>query len=69
MSNDHLAKLEEKVQHVVDTVSIQKMELEELREQKAKLEEENATLREELANWSDRLGSLLGRLEGVAEEV
>ncbi|MGI0116823.1 cell division protein ZapB [Zooshikella sp. RANM57] len=69
MSNDHLAKLEEKVQHVIDTVGIQKMELEELREQKSKLEDENATLREELANWSDRLGSLLGRLEGVAEEV
>lgn len=69
MSTDHLARLEEKIQQVVDTVSLQRMELEELREEKARLEEENSILKEEMGQWSQRVGSILGKLDAMAEET
>ncbi|WP_163833508.1 cell division protein ZapB [Spartinivicinus ruber] len=69
MSTDHLARLEEKIQQVVDTVSLQRMEIEELREEKARLEEENNILKEEMGQWSQRVGSILGKLDAMAEEA
>ncbi|MCX4029952.1 cell division protein ZapB [Endozoicomonas sp. SM1973] len=69
MSTDHLARLEEKIQQVVDTVSLQRMEIEELREEKARLEEENNILKEEMGQWSQRVGSILGKLDAMAEET
>ncbi len=69
MSIETLTQLEGKIQNAVDTISLQKMELEELRENNDRLEAENAELREELQAWGDRVRSLLGKLDTLPEEV
>lgn len=62
-------QLEEKIQNAVETIGIYRLELEELRETKARLEKENADLRSELQSWSEKVGTLLGRLETVQEDT
>ncbi len=69
MSIESLSQLEEKIQSAIDTIGIYRLEVDELREAKEKLERENIELRTELESWSERVGSLLGRLETVQEEV
>ena len=68
MSIESLSQLETKVQNAIETIGIYRMELEELREAKNKLEQENTSLRNELQSWSEKVGSLLGRLDAVQEE-
>ncbi len=69
MSIESLSQLEEKIQSAIDTIGIYRLEVDELREAKEKLERENNELRTELESWSERVGSLLGRLETVQEEA
>ncbi len=68
MSIESLSQLEAKIQSAIETIGIYRMELEELREAKNKLEQENSSLRNELQSWSDKVGALLGRLDAVQEE-
>ena len=68
MSIESLSQLEAKIQSAIETIGIYRMELEELREAKNKLEQENISLRNELQSWSDKVGALLGRLDAVQEE-
>ncbi len=69
MSIESLTQLESKIQSAIETMGIYRLEIDELREAKTKLEAENAELRKELQSWSDTVGSLLGRLETVGEET
>ena len=69
MSIETLSQLESKIQNAVDTISLQKMELEELRESNERLEAENVELREELQAWGDRVRSLLGKLDTLPADV
>lgn len=69
MSIESLTQLESKIQSAIETIGIYRLELDELREAKSKLEQENTELRKELQSWSDTVGSLLGRLDTVSEET
>ena len=68
MSIESLVQLESKIQSAIDTIGIYQMEIEELHEAKKKLEKENSELRAELEAWSERVGSLLGRLDTAQTE-
>lgn len=63
MSIESLVQLESKIQSAIDTIGIYRLEVDELHEAKEKLEKENSELRSELQAWSERVGSLLGRLD------
>ena len=69
MSIESLTQLESKIQSAIETIGIYRLELDELREVKTKLEKENTDLRNELQSWSDKVGALLGRLDTVQEEA
>ena len=79
MSLEVFEKLESKVQQAIDTITLQQMEIEELKEKNSslaqevqnaqhsreELERENNQLREQQNGWQDRLQALLGRMEEV----
>ena len=69
MSIESLTQLESRIQSAIETIGIYRLELDELRETKEKLEKENTDLRNELQSWSDKVGALLGRLDTVQEET
>lgn len=77
MSIESLVQLESKIQSAIETIGIYRLEVDELRletdelrDTKEKLEKENSELRSELQAWSERVGSLLGRLDTAqAEDV
>ncbi len=69
MSIESLGQLESKIQNAIDTIALHKMEVEELREAKTRLEEENAQLKQELQAWTERVSSLIGKLDSLAEEA
>ncbi|GAA4649242.1 MULTISPECIES: cell division protein ZapB [Kistimonas] len=69
MSIESLGQLESKIQNAIDTIALNKMEVEELREAKTRLEEENAQLKQELQAWTERVSSLIGKLDSLAEEA
>ncbi|MFC0336576.1 cell division protein ZapB [Kushneria avicenniae] len=54
MSNELLEQLEQRVNSAVDTIEMQRMELDELRQ-------ENERLKNERQQWESRLGGLLER--------
>lgn len=54
MSNELFEQLEQRVNTAVDTIEMQRMELDELRQ-------ENERLKNERQQWESRLGSLLER--------
>ncbi|ART63733.1 cell division protein ZapB [Kushneria marisflavi] len=54
MSNELFEQLEQRVNSAVDTIEMQRMELEELRQ-------ENERLKNERQQWESRLGGLLER--------
>ncbi len=54
MSNELFEQLEQRVNSAVDTIEMQRMELEELRQ-------ENERLKGERQQWESRLGGLLER--------
>ncbi len=69
MSIETLNQLESKIQNAVETIGLYRLELDELREIKEKLEKENSELRCELQSWSEKVGTLLGRLDTVHAET
>ncbi len=82
MSIEALSQLEEKVQSAVETMSLYRLEIEELREAKARaekeleevkntitqLEEEKQIMQQEQQSWNDKVGSLLSKLEDIEQE-
>jgi len=67
MSIDVLEQLESKIQILLDSVGMQQLELEELREQKQVIEQENESLKQEQQQWQERLRHLLGKIEEVED--
>lgn len=79
MSFEVFEKLEVKVQQAIDTITLLRMELDELNEKNNQLTQElqqmessqqtlaqeNAQLREERQQWQERLHNLLGRMNEV----
>jgi len=79
MSFEVLEQLESKIQTAVDTITLLQMEVEELKEDKAKLAEEANMLRsqreeleqkaqqvqQEHAQWQERIRALLGKMDDV----
>lgn len=69
MSIENLGQLESKIQNVIDAMALNRMEIEELREAKTRMEEENAQLKKEMQAWAERVTSLVGKLDSLAEEA
>ncbi|WP_257275442.1 MULTISPECIES: cell division protein ZapB [unclassified Endozoicomonas] len=69
MSIESLSQLENKLQNLIDKLELTRMELEELRSTNNRLEDENTHLKQELSSWSDRVGTLLGKLDSVSDEA
>ncbi len=69
MSIESLGQLENKLQNLIDKLELTRMELEELRSTNTRLEDENTHLKQELSSWSERVGSLLGKLDSVSDEA
>ena len=79
MSFEVLEQLESKIQTAVDTITLLQMEVEELKEDKVKLEIEAIELRsqreeleqksqqaqQEHAQWQERIRALLGKMDEV----
>ncbi|MGX8939994.1 septal ring assembly protein ZapB [Symbiopectobacterium sp. Eva_TO] len=79
MSFEVFEKLEAKVQQAIDTITLLKMEIEELKEKNGQLSQEvqqaaesretlvreNEHLKEEQVVWQERLRALLGKMEEV----
>lgn len=69
MSFEVLEQLEAKVQSAVDSITLLKMEMDELKAQNAQLREENQQLRNDHLAWQDRLRALLGKMDQMDEQV
>ncbi len=67
MSIENLSQLESKIQNAIDTIGLQKMEIDELREQNAQLQAEKQRLQEEQQAWNSKIQGLLGQLDQVSE--
>ncbi|ACO74929.1 cell division protein ZapB [Laribacter hongkongensis] len=65
MSTELLDQLETRIGALTDQVMLMKMEIDELKAQHTMLNEENQKLRDERKQWSERLQSLLGKLEQI----
>jgi len=82
MSLEALEQLEQKVQMAIDTIALQQMEIDELKEKnrqleqstqdlkngRVSLEEENAALRKEHDEWQEKIQSLLGKIDNAQVE-
>ncbi|MGB0894180.1 MAG: cell division protein ZapB [Parashewanella sp.] len=62
MSLELLSKLEKKIQAALDTIELQKLELEEEKQKTIELTEKNEQLRQELNSWNDKVSGLVGLL-------
>ncbi|AWK13423.1 cell division protein ZapB [Candidatus Fukatsuia symbiotica] len=67
MAFEVFEKLEAKVQQTIDTITLLKMEIEELKEQNRTQAEKNEQLKREEHVLQERLGQLLSKIEGVEE--
>ena len=65
MSTELLDQLETRIGALTDQVMLMKMEIDELKAQHTMLNEANQKLRDERKQWSERLQSLLGKLEQI----
>ncbi len=68
MSIQSLAQLESRLQNLIDKLELSRMELEELKVANKELEEENTHLKHELHTWSEKVSSILGKLNTLADE-
>lgn len=62
MSIESLGQLESKIQNVIDSLALHKMEAEELREANTRLKEENTQQKQELKTYAERVNGLLEKL-------
>lgn len=65
MSFEILEQFETKIHNLVESLGMQQLELDELREQKQALEQDNASLVQERQQWQERLQNLLAKVEEV----
>ncbi len=65
MSNRLLEKLETKLDEVIETIEILRLQVEELEEKNTLLSEENSTLKGRQVQWEQGLTTLLNKLDNV----
>ena len=68
MFTESLARIESRLQNLIDQLELSKMEVEDLRVENTRLVEENAHLQQELANWGEQLSSLVNKLDEVSQD-
>ena len=68
MFTESLARIESRLQSLIDQLELSKMEVEDLRSENTRLVEENAHLQQELATWGEKLSSLVSKLDEVSQE-
>jgi len=64
MSDHLLLKLENKIDDVIETLEILRLQMEDLEEKNSLLEKENSTLKKRQVHWEQSLNALLGKLDG-----
>ncbi|PVZ67724.1 cell division protein ZapB [Pelagibaculum spongiae] len=69
MALEQLTQLEGRISEVMELLSLQKMEIEELRETKSDLEADNQRLKDDIKSWEEQLSGILGKLGSVEEEA
>ena len=67
MSLELLAKLETKIQAALETIELQKLELEEEKLKSAQLQQQVEQLQQELTSWNDKVTGLVGLLNNEFE--
>ena len=67
MSLELLSKLETKIQAALETIELQKMELEEEKQKSAQLQQQNEQLQQELNSWNEKVTGLVGLLNNEVE--
>lgn len=65
MSNELLQRLEEKIDNVLETVELLRLQNEELEEKYAKLIEDNTSLKNKHTAWEQNLTNMLEKLDAV----
>lgn len=68
MFTESLARIESRLQNLIDQLELSKMEVEDLRSENTRLVEENARLQQELASWGEQLSSLVNKLDEVSQD-
>ena len=68
MSLELLSKLESKIQNALEAIELQKMEIEELKQQNSELSEQNEKLKQDLSSWNDKVNGLVGLLNDEIDE-
>ena len=76
MTLDLLDKLESQIQNALETIALQQMEVDELKEDKqvlllknTQLQEDNIKLTEEHQQWQSRLSILVGKIESSEDTL
>lgn len=69
MSNRLLEKLESKIDDVIETVEIMRLQIEELEEKNATLQAENAIFKSRQSEWEQGLTTLLNKLDDISPEA
>ncbi len=68
MSLELLSKLETKIQAALETIELQRMELDDEKQKNVKLAEQNQQLQQDLNSWSDKVSGLVGLLNDEVTE-
>ena len=68
MSMHLLEQLEAKIDDVIETIEIMRLQIEELEAKNASLHTENTAFRNRQSLWEQGLTSLLGKLEDVSSD-
>lgn len=68
MSLELLSKLETKIQSALETIEIQKLELDEEKQKVFALQQQNEKLQQDLNSWNDKVAGLVGLLNTSVEE-
>lgn len=69
MSSHLLIKLEDKIDDLIETLEILRLQVEELEEKNAILEGENGALKNRQIHWEQSLAALLGKLESSTQNT
>lgn len=67
MNTDILAKLEQKIESAIETIELQKMQIEELENERHALEDLNNKLVSKQKLWENNLATMLDKLEKIDE--
>ncbi len=65
MSNELLQKLEDKIDNVLETIELLRMQHEELEDKYEKLLNENTLIKNKQATWEQNLTNMLEKLDAV----